>query len=256
MIGRVDAVLGALGSRAETLGISEIARRTGIPKASTSRIVAELVEHGYLERTDAGVGLGLRLFELGGRAARPLDLRRLALVHMADLRGATGQTVHLAVLEGTEVVYIEILRSRSTPPLPSRVGGRVPAYATGVGKALLADLPPERLEAHLPERLVPVGPRTVTDRELLVRELAGIRERRISYEREESAPDVGCAAVAIRGEDGEPIAAISVSVHLGSADLAALGIAVATAANAIAREAAKARYRGAGGSARRRRQAR
>lgn len=124
MIGRVDAILSAFRARDHSLGVSEIARRSGIPKASVSRIVAELVDRCVLERAGRELRFGIRLFELGERAGRPRALRRLALAHMSDLRNATHQTVHLAVLEDAEVVYIEILPSRTTPPLPSRVGGR------------------------------------------------------------------------------------------------------------------------------------
>ncbi len=243
MIARVDAVLGLFQSGVRALGVSEIARRTGISKAAVSRIAADLVEHRFLERVPGGLRLGVRLFELGSQAAGPSDLRRLAFATMADLRSATKQTVHLAVLEGSDVVYIEILRSRFTPPLPSRVGGRLPAYATGVGKALLAHLPEERLAAALPERLTPVGPRTITDRAVLSRRLAEVREIGFAYEREESAPLIGCAAAPVFDADDRPIAAVSISVHLDAVELGTLGAAVSTAAHAISRQAAQHQFR-------------
>jgi len=241
MIGRVDAILSTFRIR-RSLSVSEISRQAGLSKAATSRIVAELVDRRILERSGRELRLGIRLFELGEQATRPNDLRRLALVHMADLRTATRQTVHLAVLEGNEVVYIEILRSRTSPPLPSRVGGRLPAYATGVGKALLAHTPAEQLESLIPNPLASVGPRTVSDRALLLRQLAQIRASGVAYEREEAAPLLGCAASAIIGSDGLPIAALSVSVRLDLVDLGTIGPAVATSANAISREAVRYRF--------------
>ncbi|WP_344989837.1 IclR family transcriptional regulator, partial [Tsukamurella soli] len=136
VVRRVSALLAAFRPDEVAVGVNELARRTGIPKASVSRLVAELVEEGLLERSGGRVGLGLRLFELGERASRRRSMREVALPFLADLRAATGQTVHLAVLDGAEVVYVEILRGRDGPWLPSGVGGRLPAHATGVGKAL------------------------------------------------------------------------------------------------------------------------
>lgn len=253
MIGRMDAILGLFQSGARTLGggapgggvlgVSEIARRTGISKPAVSRIAAELVERRFLERVEGGLRLGVRLFELGSQAAGPSDLRRLAFATLADLRSATRQTVHLAVLEGSDVVYIEILRSRFTPPLPSRVGGRLPAYATGVGKALLAHLSEERLAEVLPERLTPVGPRTIIDPAVLRRHLEEVRETGFAYEREESAPLIGCAAAPVFDADDRPIAAVSISVHLDAVDLVTLGAAVSTAAHAITRQAVQHQFR-------------
>src|SRR4051794_28080398 len=100
MIGRVDAVLEVLKQHKGTMSVSDIARRTGIPKATVSRIAGELIERGLLERQESGLSLGIRLFELGEHATRPSDLRRLALARMRVLQRATQQTVNLAVLEG------------------------------------------------------------------------------------------------------------------------------------------------------------
>lgn len=237
MISRVSEILRAFQGSDRVLGISEIARRTGIPKPSVSRIVAEMVHTGLLERDADHVRLGLRLFELGQQAARPIDLRKLALPSMKELLDATGQTVHLAVLEGREVVYVQILRSRNTPALPSRVGGRLPAYATGVGKALLAFAPDEVVADVLAGKLHSVGPKTITDPKLLHAELASIRRDRVAYEREESTPNIGCAAAAILDSQDRAVAAISVSVLLDQTDLTQIGPAVATSAMALSREA-------------------
>lgn len=243
MIARVDLILELFQHGDRRLGVSEIARRTGISKPAVSRIAAELVQYRFLERTDEGLRLGLRLFELGATATSPSDLRKLAFATMADLRGATRQTVHLAVLEGGDVVYIEILRSKHTPPLPSRIGGRLPAYASGVGKALLAHVPEERLNAILPERLTPVGPGTITDRTVLMRQLQQVREVGFAYEREEAAAHAGCAAAPVFDADKRAVAAISVSVHLETVDLVTLGTAVSTAAHTISRLAAQHHFR-------------
>ncbi|GAA5154811.1 IclR family transcriptional regulator [Microbacterium pseudoresistens] len=236
MIGRVAAILGLFGPEESVLGVSEIARRTGLAKSTTSRIVQELVVHQLLERTASGVRLGLRVFELGEAAARPRDLRKVALASMSDLRSAVGLTVHLAVLEREEVVYIEILPARGTPRLPSRVGGRMPAHATGVGKALLAFHDEQFVDALVADGLSKVGPHTVTDADRLRRELARVRAVGVAYEREESGPGIACAAACIRGTSGEPVAAISAAGWDRTFDVRRVGLAVQTAALAISRE--------------------
>jgi len=239
MIGRVALVLGAFRPEDQSVGVSELARRTRLAKATTFRICAELVEHGFLERTEGAFRLGIRLFELGEQANRPHDLRKMAIAHMTDLRSATRQTVHLAVLDGTEVVYVLILRSRTAPPLASRVGGRLPAHATGVGKALLAYSPADTVAHVIASGLVRLGPRTITDPALLLAELAKVRHDGVAYEHEESGTGVACAASPVLAADGNPIAALSVTTSSGEADLLRLGPAVRTAALALGREAVR-----------------
>jgi IclR family acetate operon transcriptional repressor len=229
MIGRVSLILGSFGPEDEDLGISEIARRTGIAKATVSRIIRELIDYDFLEKRGTSVRLGLRVFELGSVTRRPKDLRRLALATMADLRQATGHTVHLAVREGREVVYIEILRGRDSVQLPSRVGGRMPAHATGVGKALLAFADASVVKEVLADPLEQLGPRTFTSARDLRVELESVRTHGVAYEQEESAAGVCCAAAAIRRENGEPLAAISVSGPLGVVQLERVGPAVQAA---------------------------
>ena len=211
LIPRINAILGAFSVAEPALGLNEVARRTGLAKSTASRITNELVEAGLLERTDGRLSLGIRLFELGELAARPKDLRRLALATMSDLRQATGQTIHLAVLEGTEVVYVEILQSRTAPALPSRVGGRMPAHATGVGKALLAFSEASVVEEFITRGLAKVGPRTITDPEAFRFELQRIRQSGISHDYEEAGVGLSCAAVPILSPAGQPLAALSIS---------------------------------------------
>ncbi|WP_374945498.1 IclR family transcriptional regulator [Agreia sp.] len=239
MVGRIAAILNAFQPRDDDLGISELARRTGLPKSTVSRIITGLVEHQFLERAGTGVRLGLRLFELGESATRPRDLRKLALASMSDLRNAVNLTVHLAVLEGTEVVYIEILPARDTPPLPSRVGGRMPAHATGVGKALVAWSSPDVIETVLSGGLVARGPNTITDPERFKRELSRIRNAGVAYEREESGPGVACAATAVRSADGHPVVALSAAGWSRDFDVRRVGFAVQTAAQGLSRQIAR-----------------
>ncbi|MGW6358110.1 IclR family transcriptional regulator [Streptomyces sp. NPDC055092] len=238
MVARVSAVLGAFGPQDLSLGVAELARRTELPKSTVHRVLHQLVEHGFLERERDGtrVRLGLRLFELGELAAPRQDLRDVAIPLMADLREATRHTVHLAVLEGTEVVYVQILRTKDAPlRLPSRTGGRLPAHATGVGKALLAFSPPEVTDAVIATGLPAIGPRTTSSPGLLRLELARIRQSGVSYDHEESAIGVVCAASPVLDAKAQAVAALSVSGWSGRLNLGRIAPAVRTAALALGR---------------------
>jgi DNA-binding IclR family transcriptional regulator len=231
----VSALLAAFEPRDTSLGVNELARRTGIPKATVSRLVKEMAEVGFVERRGARLGLGLRLFELGEQASRRRSVREVALPFMADLREATGQTIHLAVLDGTDVVYVEILRGRNAPRFPSAVGRRLPAHATGVGKALLAGSSEAVVEAVIAAGLTRVGPRTITAPGPLLHQLKRISASGIAYEHEESAPGVACVASAVHVDDGPPVAAVSASGYFGKVNIRRAGPAVHTAALSIAR---------------------
>ncbi|GAB2985295.1 IclR family transcriptional regulator [Amycolatopsis acidiphila] len=236
VLDRVLAILGAFDGESRPLGTSELARRTGLAKSTVHRLVCALVTHGLLERHGDGVVLGLRLFELAERVPRQHDLREAALPYMADLRAATRQTVHLAVLDGTEVVYVEILRSRDAPPLPSRVGGRLPAHATGVGKAILAFSPSETVEAVIRGGLPRLSERTIAGPGLLQRELRAVRGNGIAYDHEESRAGLVCAASPITAADGTIAGALSVSGWVGRLNVRRIAPAVRTAALALSRD--------------------
>jgi IclR family acetate operon transcriptional repressor len=235
-VARVSAVLAAFNAHHAKLRVLEISRRAGLPKATTSRLVKELVDHGFLEREGNTVHIGTRLFELGELASRHRNLRAVALPYMADLREATRQTIHLAVLDGQEVVYVEILRSRDAPRMPSEVGGRLLAHASGVGKALLAFSGPEAVETVCAQTLRRLGPRTITAPGILRRELTRIQGAGLAYDNEESGRGVGCVASPVHGIDAGPVAAISVSGWCGRVNLRRMGPAVRTAALAMSRE--------------------
>src|SRR5882757_2772111 len=137
VLGRAVAIVSAFNSDDESVKLSELARRTGLPKATVHRFLQQLCGLNLTERTAAGYRLGLRIFEIGMREPVSRDLRA-AVPILGDLRDATHETVHLAVLDGSEVLYVEKLVGHHGPPLHSRVGGRLPAHCTAVGKALLA----------------------------------------------------------------------------------------------------------------------
>ena len=130
---------------------------------------------------------------------------------MSELRDATGQTVNLAVLEGADVVFVAIVRGEPTSKPLARIGGRLPAHATALGKAILAFSPPGVVERIIQGGLEVRTPHTISEPSALLRELMDIRRLGVATEKEECANDRACAASPILGHGGAPIAAISVA---------------------------------------------
>jgi IclR family transcriptional regulator, acetate operon repressor len=235
VVARVSAVLDAFDAEHRELRVSEISRRTGLPKSTTSRLVADLVAYGLLDRLGPALRIGARLAGFGRLAADPRDLRTVARPYLADLREATGQNVQLAVLSGTEVVYVEVVRSQDAPRRPATVGGRLPAHACAVGKALLAFGGEVAVSLVCDQPLRMVGPRTVTSPALLRRQLARIRESGLAYESEESGVGVGCVASVVLRPDGRPAAALAVSGWAGGLNPHSIGPAVRAVALGLSR---------------------
>lgn len=237
VVARAAVLLGSFDAGHSTLGVSELTRRSGLSKTTVARLAAELAEHQFLERTpEAKFRLGTALFALGELASRQRQLREVALPYMSDLRQVSRQTVHLAALAGTDVLYIEIVRSRDAPRMASRVGGRVPAHACAVGKALLAYSTADTVRAVIDHGLPAVGPRTITSPTALINQLRRIKAMGIAYEVEESGHGVGCVASPILSVTGSPIAALSITGRVGTLNLRRVGPAVKTAALALSRE--------------------
>lgn len=235
VLGRTMSLLTAFRAGDAELSLAELCRRTGIPKPTAHRLLGELIGWNVVERTPGGLRLGMGLFELGQLAPRQRGLREAAAPFLADLFEATHETVHLAVPDGTDVVYVHKLAARHGPTIGSRVGGRMPAHCTGVGKALLAFAPPERLAAVVAAGLTRHTPRTVIAAGLLERELARVRERGVAEEHEESTLGVACVAAPVLDGTGHAVAAISITGWAHRLDTARLAPAVRTAALGLSR---------------------
>jgi IclR family acetate operon transcriptional repressor len=232
VIDRVMLVLECFRPYDRRLGVSELARRANLPKSTVSRLVSELVEHRYLERDGTGVRLGLRLFELGELAAQPNALRSLALEVMVDLRDATGESVHLSVLDGADVLCLGVLHARNAPKTVPRVGGRSPAAASAAGRVLLAFSGPDAA-AGVAWAGLAGSPPSVALRD----ELALVRERGVAYDIEPSTSRVTGVASAILTAEGVPIAAIAACGQGGTFDAESVAPAVRTAALGLGRQA-------------------
>jgi IclR family acetate operon transcriptional repressor len=238
VLDRVTAVFDAFGEHDEGLGVSELARRANLPKSTVSRIAADLVAQRFLDRDGDKLYLGVRLFELAQSVEQPRRLRRFALPVMTELRHATGQTVSLAVLEGADIVFVAIVRREPISKPLSRIGGRLPAHATALGKAILAFSPQEVIERIIQGGLEVRTPRTITEPTALLRELTDIRRIGVATEKEECAKDRACAASPILGHGGAPIAAISVTGSVSDVVPDRMASAVRSAATTLSRRMA------------------
>jgi DNA-binding IclR family transcriptional regulator len=232
------AVLDAFDPRHSSLTLSEISRRSGLSLTTTHRLVGELRAWGALERDpDGRYGIGLRLLELGALAPHGLQLRELALPQLDDLHQATRANVHLAVRDGSDVVYVEALRARGAIRILSRLGGRWPLHATGTGLVLLAFAPPDVMEAVLAAPLRGFTPDTVTDPAVLRRTLAEVRRTGVAVADNQLTADSPALAVAVpvRGPGDEVVAALGVTVRRESGAAHALVPVLDATARGISR---------------------
>lgn len=238
VLGRISSILRSFDADRRSLSVADLAERTGIPRATVHRQANAMAAEGWLARNGTRFELGIALFELGQRVPRPRDLREIATPFMADLREATGHTVTLAVLDGRDVVYVELLRARDAPASlrKAKIGGRLPAHATGVGKALLAFSDAGVVAEYVGRPLDRVAARTIADPGVLRTVLAEIRRDGIAYDREESAVGLLCAAAPVfAGRGREAVAAISIAGQDRSISLDHMSSAVRMTALATSR---------------------
>lgn len=233
-LGRALCLLAAFRPGDAELTLAELARRTKLPKPTAHRLLGELAEWELVERTENGHRLGVRLFELGALAPLQHRLREAAGPFLADLFETTRSTVHLAVLDGSDVVYVHKLGSRHGPALQSRLGGRMPAYCTGVGKALLAHAPHAVQQQVIGHPLQRRTPRTIVAPGLVLREIRAVQGRGFAAEHEESAKGIACVAAPVLGTDRRAMAAVSVTRWAHQIDVDRLAPAVYAAAVGIA----------------------
>lgn len=231
---RALAVLAAFDARHSRLSLSEISRRSGLSLTTTHRLVGELAAWEALERRgDGRYVVGRRIWELGLLAPVQHELRSVARPFLQDLYDATRENAHLAVLDGTEALYVEHLSGRASVPLLSTAGTRLPLHATAVGKVLLAHAAPELQEVVL-ARLPAITPHTVVDPGRLRRELAEVRRRGYATTAEEMSLRTFSVAAPVMGYEGV-VAAIGLVTTTARRDLQRLAPAVQVAAAGVGR---------------------
>jgi DNA-binding IclR family transcriptional regulator len=209
------ALLQIIADMPRQLDVAALCKIAKLPRATTYRIVDALRAEGFVydAQPDGKLALGPRLIALASRSWAAFDLRTLAHDEIKALRDITGETVHLAVPSGTEMVYIDKLESPQTVRMTSRVGTRISLYASSVGKAYLAALPAaERRDLLGRIAFRRFTQHTIVQRSRLETELTRTLKRGYALDSEETELEIRCIGAAIRDAGGRVVAAISVSI--------------------------------------------
>jgi IclR family KDG regulon transcriptional repressor len=195
------------------LGISALAKKLGVAKSTAHRLAVTLAAEGFLEQNQENgrYHLGLALFELGALVRRRMDVSTLGLPLLGALRDATQESVHLAMLAQTSIMYLYNLESSQAVGTRSYLGMRKPAFCTSEGRVLLAFGPPELTTAVLKEALAPRTPNTVTDPKALVRVLDEVRRNGYAVDDEESEVGMRGLAAPVRDASGKVVAAVGLA---------------------------------------------
>jgi IclR family acetate operon transcriptional repressor len=221
------------------ISLAELSAIIKMPKSSTHRYLVTLQELGLAERKDGDrFSLGTKVIELAGSFLAKSDLRNESQAVLNDLAEKTGETIHLAVASGTEVVYIAKVESRHALGMSSHIGARLPMYCTALGKAILAFSDKELLRAVLAEPLKPRTPQSLTTGKALTADLDLVRSRGYAIDDEENEAGIRCVGAPIFDYTASPVAAISISVpreRMDQGRLRSLGSLVCEAAQAVSK---------------------
>jgi IclR family pca regulon transcriptional regulator len=219
------AILRCFTPERPVLGIADIADDLQMSRSTTHRYVITLVALGYLEQgASRKYRLGLRGTDLGMSVLDSTGLREHAHSTLEDLRSQTSCTISLAVLNKADIVYVDRVRSihqgQSENDHDLGPGSRLPAYATAIGKLLLAQLPEKELHELVADmQLTKHGPNTITGKRKLLAELDLIREENFAVNDQELAADLNAIAAPMRDEDRRVIAAISLAADSSTVSL-------------------------------------
>jgi DNA-binding IclR family transcriptional regulator len=219
---QVLALLQALARQPGAVPAAALARDLGLPRSTTYHLLAELVDAGFVVHLpeERRYGLGVSAFEIGSAYSRQEPLARLARPVLARLVEAVGESAHLAVLHGREVLYVVEHRAPGRPPLVTDVGVRLPAQLTASGRALLAGLPAAQVRALFPDATAFVdrhglGPRRLSE---LTRLLTGVRRAGHAEEDGEVTPGFASVAAVVHDHAGRPAASAAVTFPAADVD--------------------------------------
>ena len=236
---RALRVLRFLSGQPDPVPLDRIMRACDLPRSTTYHLLNVMIEEGFVVHLpdERRFGLGLAAFEIGSGYARQEPLQRLARRPLATLVDRTGQSAHLAVLHGREVLYVIEERAPGRPPLVTDVGVRLPAHLTASGRAILAGLPAPQVRALYASAADFVdrhggGPRTLTE---LRRVLTDTRQRGHAVEDGEVTPGLASVAVAVVDHNQHPVAAVALTYPDDAADPARLAAEVTATATALTR---------------------
>jgi DNA-binding IclR family transcriptional regulator len=225
----------------EEMPLAQLAREASLAPSTAHRLLTTLMDMGFVQQDldSRRYGAGHRLLGLVSAAEqRMATLRAAALPHMTELAAACGETAHLTILDGPQVIFIDQVLGPGTIRMEVKVGARMDAHVTAAGKALLAWQSDAFVGSLLASDLHRFTPRTITDPDHVQRELALVRQRGWATEIEEHEQGAACVAAPILAATGPPLASLSISgptSRLHPDDMAALGSRIRGAADGVAR---------------------
>lgn len=213
-VDRALEIIDILQDEPQGLGVTSLSKKMGVSKSTIYRLLSSLLNKEYVRknRETQKYHLGLRLMQLGQTVTNQIDIRQIASPVMERLVQDTGETVHLVVQNGNEIVYIDKIESQATIRMFSNIGKRAPMHCTGVGKAILSGLSDEKVENIIKENgLKKFTNNTITDPQVLKEHLNEIQMAGYSIDDEEHEMGIKCAASPIFNFKGEVVAGISVA---------------------------------------------
>lgn len=213
------AVIRAFDADHTEMRLSEVAQATGLTRAAARRFLLTLVELGYVRLDDGRFSLRPRVLDLGYSYLSGLSFQEIAQPHMESLVHEVNESSSISVLDNIEVVYVIRVPTRRIMTITLAVGTRLPAYATSMGRVLLASLPPAELDARLRKiELRRLTPHTVRTKKALREELERVREQGFAMVDQELEQGLRSAAVPIADAEGR-VAALNISVHASRAGM-------------------------------------
>ncbi len=207
-------IIDILAEGRDGLGLTEIARKAGLSKSSTHRLLQTLAQDGFVAQDgdSSRYRLSLKLLWLASSLIDGLSLDRLIQPLLEELAHATRETVHMALLDGDVAVYVEKIDSPNSIRMYSRVGKRVPLHCTGLGKAILAHLPEERVREIIANEGLPRRTaNTITKPKALFERLALIRSRGYALDEEEHEEGIRCIATPLFDRQNRVVGALSIT---------------------------------------------
>src|SRR5690349_8858096 len=217
------AVIRAFDAEHRELALSDVARATGLTRAAARRFLLTLVKLGYVNFADGRFSLRPRVLELGSAYLSSLSLPEVAQPHMEELVATVNESSSISVLDDTDIVYVARVPTRRIMSITLAVGTWLPAYATSMGRVLLAALPDAELEGRLARvEIRPLTKRTVKDHEALRQILGVVRRQGYAVVDQELEEGLRSGAVPIRDASGAVVAALNVSVHASRTTMHAL----------------------------------
>ncbi|WP_409308091.1 IclR family transcriptional regulator [Pectobacterium sp. B1J-3] len=194
--------------------ITDISTQMGLHKSTLHSLLKTLQVAGYIDqnRENGKYRLGMKLVERGNLVVNSIDIREKARSYLLDLASQTGQTTHLAILDGKEGVYVDKVEGKLAVITFSRIGRRLPIHATAIGKVLLAFNPENEVNTLLQDyNFTQQTPNTILNKEAYLKELEFVRQNGYALDNQENEQGVRCISVPIRNHAGHIIAAISMS---------------------------------------------